>query len=243
MCCAGSCVAQVGSLPSFSPPLQVYQKECLREELHEEQWEWEEASGTFDFCLVLLCNHVLLLLLFLWICTFIFLCLRPVYVYSYLPSSNSTVSKGMKDVLVPTPPTRQKYVSHFVFQGQRDAWGDLRLIFFLSPTTCCASPLHYIFFSKCQTSWGTPNTLSDSSFGFSHNWPKTHNKQTHAFSDLMKIRSASVHSVDPSLGFAVALARVVTLMTLSMPSISWLFAIRVCLKYRVQKYRSVKMCI
>lgn len=146
MCCAGSCVAQVGSLPSFSPPLQVYEKECLREELHEEQWEWEEASGTFDFCLVLLCNRVLLLLLFLWICTFIFLCLRPVYVYSYLPSSHSTVSKGMKDVLVPTPPTQQKYVSHFVFQGQRDAWGDLRYFFFIPHyMLCVTSPLYFLF--------------------------------------------------------------------------------------------------
>lgn len=160
MCCAGSCVAQVGSLPSFSPPLQVYQKECLREELHEEQWEWEEASGTFDFCLVLLCNHVLLLLLFLWICTFIFLCLRPVYVYSYLPSSNSTVSKGMKDVLVPTPPTRQKYVSHFVFQGQRDAWGDLRLIFFFYPPLHAVRHLSTIFsFPSARHPEGHP-TLS-----------------------------------------------------------------------------------
>lgn len=66
--------------------------------------------------------------------------------YSYLPSSHSTVSKGMKDVLVPTPPTQQKYVSHFVFQGQRDAWGDLRFFFFIPHyMLCVTSPLYFLF--------------------------------------------------------------------------------------------------
>lgn len=142
MCCAGSCVAQVGSLPSFSPPLQVYQKECLREELHEEQWEWEEASGTFDFCLVLLCNHVLLLLLFLWICTFIFLCLRPVYVYSYLPSSNSTVSKGMKDVLV----QHNRNIFHILCFKAKGMLGETLDWFFIPHyMLCVTSPLYFLF--------------------------------------------------------------------------------------------------
>lgn len=140
-------------------------------------------------------------------------------------------------------PQHNRNMFHILCFKAKGMLGETCDFFFLSPTTCCASPLHYIFFSKCQRSWGTPNTLSDSNFGFSHNQPKTHNRQMHAFSDLLKIRSASVHSVDPSLGFAVKLARVITLVTLSMPSISWLFAIRVCLKYRLQKYRSVKMCI
>lgn len=100
------------------------------------------------------------------------------------------------------------------------------------PTTGCVSPLHYVFFSKCQRSWGTQTLSLIPILGFSHNWPKTHKKQMHAFSDLMKIRTASVHSVYLSLGVAVAIARVVTIMTLYMPPISWLFAIRVCLKYR-----------
>lgn len=154
MCCAESCVAQVGSSPSFSP-LFEYRRKSVWEmstwgamRVREKSW-WHvwvfsrslvQSRATVDFCF--------------GTCTFILLCLRPVYVYFYLPSSYSTVSKGMKDVLVPTPPTQQKKtVSHFVFQGQRDAWGDLRLIF--ANTRCVTSPLYiYIFVSKCQRSQG-----------------------------------------------------------------------------------------